>query len=269
MKKELFDQNPSPGKNQSVEKVFLILETMASCREPVQLRRLAELTGCPPSTAIRFLRTLIKLGYVRQDPESQRYFLTFRLCRLAGHIRDASPVNRIARPVMEALARQCGESVCLAIEQENRAVYVEVVDGPDHLVRSLQRIGSSSPLHCTGVGKLLLLNRSPEELDLFFREETLEHFTKNTLTEPEAILDALEQARGKGYALDNEECEIGARCIAFPVRDFTGKIVAGLSVTGTVFHISEEFMQDYAPAIKAAADEISCVLGYSEDLSPK
>ncbi|QAT48489.1 IclR family transcriptional regulator [Caproiciproducens sp. NJN-50] len=264
MKKELSERNGSSGKNQSVEKVFLILETMASCREPVQLRRLAELTGCPPSTAIRFLRTLMKLGYVRQDPESQKYFLTFRLCRLAGQIRDASPLNRIARPVMETLARRCGESVCLAVEQENRAVYVEVVDGPDHLVRSLQRIGSSSPLHCTGVGKLLLLNRSPEELDRFFREQTLTRFTKNTLTEPKAVLDALGQARSRGYTFDNEECEIGARCVAFPVRDFTGKIAAGLSVTGTVFHISDEFVRHYAPAIKAAADEISGILGYSE-----
>lgn len=264
MNRESSERSGPPGKNQSVEKVFRILEAMAEYREPVQLRRLAELTGCPPSTAIRFLRTLMKLGYVRQDPESQKYFLTFRLCRMAGQIRDASPLNRIARPVMEALARRCGESVCLAVERENRAVYVEVVDGPDHLIRSLQRIGSSSPLHCTGVGKLLLLNRSQEELNLFFREEPLTRFTKNTLTKPESVLRALEQAREKGCTFDNEECEIGARCVAFPVRDFTGKIVAGLSVTGTVFHISDEFVEKNAPDIKAAADEISGILGYPE-----
>jgi DNA-binding IclR family transcriptional regulator len=264
MNQEISKQSGRPGENRSVEKAFRIMETMAEYREPVQLGRLAELTGCPPSTAIRFLRTLIKLGYVRQDPENQKYFLTFRLCRLAGQIRDASPLNRIARPVMETLMHRCGESVCLAVEQENRAVYIEVVDGPDHLVKSLQRIGSSSPLHCTGVGKLLLLNRTLEELDLFFREEPLTRFTKNTLTEPKALLAALEKARRRSYTFDNEECEIGARCVAFPVRDFTGKIVAGLSVTGTVFHISDKFVEKHAPEIRAAADEISGILGYQK-----
>lgn len=265
MEDAAFEPGAASGKNQSVEKVFRILEVMAQYREPVQLRRLAELTGCPPSTALRFLRTLVRLGYVRQDPASQKYFLTFRLCRLAGQIRDAGPLNRIARPVMEGLARQCGESVCLAVEQESRAVYIEVVDGPDHLVRSLQRIGSSSPLHCTGVGKLLLLNRSREELECFFRDEPLTRFTKNTLTEPGAVLAALEEARRTGRAFDNEECEIGARCVAFPVRDFTGKIAAGLSVTGTVFHISDEFVRKNAPLIQAAAEEISAILGFSAE----
>lgn len=251
-------------KNHSVEKAFRILEEMAAYREPISLGRLAELAGCPSSTAIRFLRTLMDLGYVRQNSETQQYFLTFQLCRLAGRIRDANPLNRIALPVMKDLSRQCGESVCLAVEQDNRAVYIEVVDGPDKLVRSLQRIGSSSPLHCTGVGKLFLLNRTREELNLFFQEETLEAFTQNTVTDPNEILKLLQQAKERGYAFDNEECEIGARCVAFPVRDFTGRIVAGLSVTGTVFHISEAFLEKNCPRIQAAADEISTILGYSQ-----
>lgn len=249
--------------NQSVEKAFRILETMASDRQPVRLWRLAELTGYPSSTVVRFLRTLTKLGYVRQEPDTKKYFLTFRLCRLAGQIRSSNPLNRIARPVMEKLARECEESVCLAVEQENRAVYIEVVDGPDQLVRSLQRIGSSSPMHCTGVGKLLLLNRSPKEMDLFFRQETLERFTRNTLTQPGAVLAELKRVRAQGYAFDNEECEIGARCVAVPIRDFTGRIAAGLSVTGTVFQINGEFVERNLPRIRAAADEISEILGYS------
>lgn len=262
-KRENSNQNGRPGENRSVEKAFRILETMVSCREPVQLGQLAQLTGCPPSTALRFLRTLIGLGYVRQDPQSQKYFLTFRLCRLANQIHDANPLSRIARPVMEKLMRCCSESVCLAVEQEKRVVYIEVVDGPDHLVKSLQRIGSRAPLHCTGVGKLLLLNRSPEELAAFFRDEPLTRFTENTLTAPETVQAELEKIRCRGYALDNEECEIGARCIAFPIWDFTGKIVAGLSVTGTVFHISDEFIRKYAPDIQAASEEISGILGYA------
>ena len=249
--------------NQSVEKAFRILEAMASYRQPVQLWLLAELTGCPSSTVVRFLHTLIKLGYVRQDPQTKKYFLTFRLCRLAGQIRSSNPLNRIARPVMEELARQCKESVCLAVEEKNRAVYIEVVDGPDQLVRSLQRIGNSSPMYCTGVGKLLLLNRSPEEMSLFFRQETLERFTRNTFTQPESVLTELQRVRVRGYAFDNEECEIGARCIAVPIRDFTGRIAAGLSVTGTVFQINGEFVEKNLPRIRAAADEISEILGYS------
>lgn len=250
--------------NRSVEKTFRILEAMASYQEPVPLGKLAELVGCPSSTTLRFLRTLIGLGYVGQDAQSQRYFLTFQLCRLSSRIRSAAPLNRIALPIMEKLMRRCGESVCLAVEQEERAVYIEVVDGPDHMVKSLQRIGSSSPLHCTGVGKLLLLNRSPEELNAFFQGGPLTRFTQNTLTSPEAVRSALEEVRRRGYAVDNEECEIGARCAAFPIRDFTGKIVAGLSVTGTVFHINDEFIRKHAPDIQAASMEISGILGYTD-----
>lgn len=251
-------------KNQSVEKVFRMVEAMSVFREPVRLQDLAERLGYPASTVLRFLRTLRKLGYAEQDPETQKYYLTLKICRIAGRVRDSNPMAGIARPVMKALSEECGESVCLAVERDDCAVYVEVVDGPDKILRSLQRIGNRSPLHCTGVGKLFLLNRTPQELaDFFERESPLQRLTSNTITNPDRLRQALERIRKQGYAFDDEECELGAKCVAFPVRDYTGRIVAGLSVTGTVFHLNEEFLRRYAPRIRAAADRLSVLLGYA------
>ena len=141
-------------------------------------------------------------------------------------------------------------------------VYIEVVPGPDQMIRTMQRIGNLAPMHCTGVGKLLLLNHKESYIDKMIEKKGLQKFTDNTITTKRELLKELETVRKQGYAFDNEECEIGARCISLPVRDFSGKVVAGISVTGPIFRMDEIINEKNIEYLKQVALEASRKQGY-------
>jgi DNA-binding IclR family transcriptional regulator len=142
-----------------------------------------------------------------------------------------------------------------------KVVYIDVVEGPDQMIRSMQRIGSVAPLHCTAVGKLFLSEYSPEKFEKFIAAG-LARFTPNTLTSKALLEKELAQLRRRGYAVDNEECEIGARCVSCPVRDHAGKIIAGISVTGPAIRLTDELISEKINRLLKAANELSRLLGY-------
>ena len=130
------------------------------------------------------------------------------------------------------------------------------------MIKTMQRIGNRAPMHCTGVGKLLLLNHKESYIDKMIEKKGLQKFTDNTITTKRELLKELETVRKQGYAFDNEECEIGARCISLPVRDFSGKVVAGISVTGPIFRMDEIINEKNIEYLKQVALEASRKLGY-------
>ncbi len=248
--------------NQSVEKVLLILENLSLQKEPVKLIDLAEELHMNQSTLLRYLLTLQKAGYVEQDRETARYYLTLKICQLADHVSNNIRIGDVAVPIMKEISKELKESVCFAVEKDFMIVYVDVVMGPQQILRSMQRIGNIAPMYCTGIGKLMLLNKSDEELDEYINTHKFERFTSNTITTGDELKIELNKVREQGYALDNEECEIGAKCIAVPVMDYTGKIVAGLSVTGFIFSITEEFINKNIDYLHQMGNKISKKLGY-------
>ena len=128
---------------------------------------------------------------------------------------------------------------------------------------SYTHLGSIAPMHCTGIGKLFLSEASAEELERLIAVKGLPGYTRNTLTRREDLLPELERIRARGYAYDQEECEIGARCVAFPIRDYTGKIVAGISITGPSTRLSDAFIDARLDSLRLAAAEMSQKLGYT------
>ena len=252
----------TPQMNQSAEKTMRILELLSSSSQPMRLLDIARSLDLNTSTASRFLSTLSSLGYVAQEREFSRYYLTYKLCSIANRIKSNLTVNAYAAPYLHDLARHLGETVCLAIEERQQVVYIDVVNGSGQMVQSMQRIGSIAPMHCTGIGKLLLLNYSYPELLKFSEENEFTRFTVNTVTTVEELMELLDTARQNGYALDNEECELGARCIALPIYDYTNRIIAGFSVTGSASHITDAFIQLHLPLLLQTAGEISRGLGY-------
>ncbi len=251
----------SAKRNQSVEKMLTIVETMAGARGPMRLQDIAAAAELPASTALRFLVTLMGRGYVTQDRETLRYCLTLRLCHLADLVKGQVSIREAARPHLVSLAARCGESTCLAIEQDRTVVYVDVVEGPDSMLRTLQRIGRRAPLHSTGVGKVLLADWTPEAVGRLVAEAGLEALTPRTLTRLDGLLAELDRVRRTGFAVDNEECEQGVRCVAAPVRDFTERVVASVSVTGPSTRMSEAKIEAIRPVLAEAALEISRRLG--------
>ncbi len=248
-------------RNQSVEKMLTIVEVMAAARGPMRLLEIALAADLPASTALRFLVTLMGRDYVTQDQDSLRYALTLRLCHIADLVKSQVSIRDVARPYLIGLALECGESTCLAIEQDRTVVYVDAVEGPDSMLRTLQRIGRRAPLHSTGVGKVLLADWAPEAVARLAKELGLEPLTQHTVTSLDDLRSELAKVRGQGFALDDEECEVGVRCVAMPVRDFTGRVVASVSVTGPATRMTDAKIEGVRPALAESATEISRRLG--------
>ncbi|MCX7787791.1 MAG: IclR family transcriptional regulator [Spirochaetes bacterium] len=252
-------------RNLSIGKAFHVIEVMASQGGPMRLQEIAQGTGMPASTVLRFLSTLKEYGYVDQVRETSQYFLTMKFCRIGNQVSKQVRIRDIVRPYLERLSREFEESVSLAIEQNFHVVYVDVVDGPDHMLQTLQRIGKIAPLHGTGVGKCLLLGFDEFRLEELVRRQGLPALTPNTIHSLEALKAELETVKRQGWAIDNEECEIGARCVAAPIRDYSGRIVAAISTSGPVFRMTREKMEYMKIRITQAAEEISQLLGYEKE----
>jgi len=253
------------GANQSSEKLFTIIEYLAEQKEPVRLQDIAQSLEMNASTVLRFLATLTNCGYVAQDQETSRYYMTYKICSIANKVTSRRGLREIANPYIRALSNTLHEAVCLAIEQMSQVVYIDVIDGPDQMIRTMQRIGNSSPMHCTGVGKLFLTRLRPDQVYGYVQQMGLRQFTKNTITTVEGLLEELAEVRQLDYAFDNEECEIGAKCVAVPIRDYTGQIVAAISSTGPIYRFTDEWVDRYLPELKKTALAISRELGYTAE----
>ena len=186
-----------------------------------------------------------------------------RICRLANQVSSHTQLQSITHPYLQRLSEQFEEVLCVSVERDMTMVYVDVASGPEQTLMSLQRVGNTSPMHCTGNGKLLLLNYTPEQLDEMIRRKGLPRYTQNTITTREGLVLELERIRREGLAYDNEECEVGVRCLACPIYDHTGKVMAGMSVTGPISRMTDEKVQRIRGRLSEAAKKISEVFGYS------
>ena len=250
--------------NQSTEKALRIMEYLASCGRPMRLLDISEALEINSSTAGRFLSALVNCGYVMQDPETLRYAMTYKICRIANMISMENDVKiqQITHPYLEQISEIFDESSCVSIERDMEMVYIDVYTGRGRALMSRQRIGNTAPMYCTGNGKLCLLNYSEEQLDRLIRQRGLPQLTEYTLTTKKALMERLEEIRKAGYACDEEECEIGMRCLAYPIRDYTRRIIGGISITGPSSRLNSEVLMNKAHYLQTAAEEISFKLGY-------
>lgn len=246
--------------NQSVEKAIQIIEVMAKEGGSMRLQDIALKTDLPASTALRMVNTLLVYGYVNQDPDSLRYSLSLKFAQLGSIVTSQFSLRQVAHPYLVELSRRCQESCCLAVEENMELVYTDVVDGPHSMLRIMQTVGKRAPLHSTGIGKLLLLNYSQERLDDLIRTKGLAPMTPNTACTKETLLEQLAQIRDQGYALDAEEYELGARCVAAPIYDYTGQVAAGICISGPSSRLTMARISDIIPAVKETASQISRML---------
>lgn len=251
-------------KNQSVEKVLSIIELLSDKMKPMRIQDIAKELDMNSSTVVRFLATLVSHGYVAQDRETLKYYLTYKICTIANKVSSNIEIRDILQPFSKAIAAVFNESVCIAIEQNMSMVYIDVIEGQNQMLRAMHRIGNVAPMHCTGVGKLLLLNHDETYIDKMIAQKGLTKFTDNTITTKKELMNELDKIRMQGYSLDNEECEIGAKCVAVPVKDFTGKAVAGISITGPISRMNEIITEKNIEYLKETAHRASKKLGYED-----
>jgi DNA-binding IclR family transcriptional regulator len=154
------------------------------------------------------------------------------------------------------------ESASLCIEQNMQMIYIATEEGPGRMLQTLHRIGHIAPMHATGVGKLHLLNYSGEQLAELEKKLGFPQYTKHTITDMESLKKEITWVRKSGYAMDNEECEEGVRCIAVPVRNFEGKVVAAMSISAPVARMDKKKIEEIIPFLRDISTKASRELGY-------
>lgn len=250
--------------NRSAQKTLQIIEAMASAREPLRLSDIADKVQMPASTTLRMVNTLATMGYAYQEPDTLRYGLTLKFMQVGGQISARLNIRDTVRPFLLKLSHTFDESACLAVEEDMEVIYIDVVDGPDGLLKITQRIGIRAPMHSTGVGKLMLTQYTREQLSTLVEKKGLTQLTPHTAVTLESLQNEIGLTREKGYALDNEECELGARCVAAPIYNYEGKIVAAISLSGPVSRMTAGRVAEIVPSLLAAAQEVSKILAYQQ-----
>jgi IclR family transcriptional regulator, KDG regulon repressor len=251
-------------RNLSIGKAFLIIEAMADADGPMRLQDIASQAGMHASNALRFLTALGELGYAAQDGKTLRYRLTPKFCRIGALISRQMDFRAAARPHLKELSRKFREAASLAVEQDYSAVYIDVVEGPDHLLQTLQRIGKVAPLHSTGVGKALLSGFDERRLEEFLSIKGLPPSTRKTIGTGRALANELAKIRTRGWAVDDEECESGVRCAAVPIRDHTGAVIAAMSISGPSARMTNARLAEIGDSLVVAAADISLQLGWEQ-----
>jgi IclR family acetate operon transcriptional repressor len=242
----------TPGGVQSLDRAFAILETMADAGGIIGLSQLAERADLPLATIHRLVRTLVDLGYVRQEP-SRQYSLGPRLMRLAD--LTTKRIGTWANPHLADAVARVHESVNLAILDGDEVVYVAQVQPDRNFMRMFTEVGRRTLPHATAVGKVMLASRDEAEVRSLLGRTGMPRHTENTLTTPEQFLDALAKAADLGYALDEGEQEVGVRCVAVEVPGAPQPMA--LSMSGPTTRMTDETVHDAVPVLREAAGRIA------------
>ncbi|MEC4018161.1 IclR family transcriptional regulator [Streptomyces sp. H27-D2] len=242
------------GGVQSLERAFDLLERMADAGGEVGLSELSASSGLPLPTIHRLMRTLVACGYVRQQT-NRRYSLGPRLIRLGENA--ARLLGTWARPHLARLVEETGETANMALLDGDEIVYVAQVPSR-HSMRMFTEVGRRVLPHSTGVGKVLLAHTPPDEVRALLGRTGMPAATEKTITTPEGFLEALEHVREVGYAVDDNEQEIGVRCIAVSVPN--SPTAAAISISGPAGRVTEASTDKIVPVLQEVARELSIVL---------
>jgi IclR family pca regulon transcriptional regulator len=204
------------------------------------------------------------LGYLQRDPATRRYRPGLKVLQLGFTALSGLEVGQVARPYLERLAQGVNETASLGVLDGMHIIYVDRVRNRA-IVGVVIGIGSHVPAHCTSLGKVLLADLPPDELDRRLTDANLTVFTSHTITDGRVLRDELALVRQRGYATSDEELAVGLRAVAAPIRNATQKAVAAINVSGPVTTISRERLKtQIVPAVVKTATQISLALGYSQ-----
>ena len=257
------------GKTQPVVKAvdhaFEVLEALSGDSEELGVTELAKDLGFSKNNVFRLLATFQERGYVVQNPKTENYRLGLKVFEMAQVYLHKSGLIRHARSVLREVLMQCNESVYISILREGEIVYLDLIESR-HTIKLISRIGRRLPSYCTAAGKIQLAYQSEDDLERLFKDRPLERYTDNTAVDFDALLEELARCAELGYALDNQEYEDDVRCVAAPVRDYTGRVVAGISIPGPLFRMDDERInEELVPMVVDAARKVSAKLGYPEN----
>lgn len=242
---------------QVLERMFTLIDVLASREEAISLKEISEKTGLHPSTTHRILNDLT-IGRFVDRPESGSYRLGMRLLELGNLVKARLSVRDAALTPMRNLHKLIQQPVNLSMRQGDEIVYVERAYSERSGMQVVRAIGGRAPLHLTSTGKLFLALDDPQRVRSYATRTGLAGHTRNSITQLPILERELAKARQYGIARDNEELELGVRCMAAGVYDDQGKLVAGLSISAPADRLDEGWL----PKLQTTANEISVALGY-------
>ncbi|MFC7365660.1 IclR family transcriptional regulator [Bhargavaea changchunensis] len=243
----------------SAERVMDVIDYLVNAEEPATLMELSECLGIPKSSMSQLLSTMMRKQYLTKD-QANRYKLGHKLITAGNRARVSNDIYSVSIPVLKQTIQRTGETLFLGIRSGKEVIYLAKVDS-DQSMRTAAQPGSRKPLYCTGLGKTFLAFENRETSDRLIEEIEMKRHTRNTITDPDELKRAAESYRNEGFVIDDEEGEQGIYCIAAPIFDESGKIIAALSCAGGKDRILEKH-QLVIDEITDAAKRISITQGY-------
>lgn len=246
----------------AVLKVFALLQALSE-NDETGISDLSVRLAMPKATVYRFLQTMMTLGYVRQEKDSERYGLTMKVFELGTKALQYPDLVDLAKRHMQMLADVTGETVHLGTLIDSEIIYVHKVDSR-HMLGMYSRVGRRAPLHCTAIGKVLMAWEDPERRDHVLKGADFKRFREKTIVEPAAFLAELERVKAQGFGEDREEFDDHIRCLGVPIFDRLNHPIAGMSISFPTFRYDESKEAETVALLQAASKDISTQLGCTQ-----
>lgn len=246
---------------QSVDRAIDILELFLTNGPSLSLKEISSSLSLAKSTTHGLIKTLEKRGFIEQDLKDQEYRLGLRAFELGNKVADTMDINKIAYPYLQDLVEEFNETVHLVLLSGNEGVYVEKKEGEGAL-RMYSQVGKRAPLYCTGVGKAILAFLPEEKIDSILSHSKLDARTQKTITDEKKLKEHLYETKVRGYAFDDEEIELGLKCVGAPIFNHKGEPIASISCAGPSTRFENKRLITIGLAVKNAGLQISKRLGY-------
>jgi DNA-binding IclR family transcriptional regulator len=243
-----------------VVRALSILECLDNARRGLNISEVSRRLAIPKSSTHVLMITMERLGYIRRCPNNRDFCLALKTYALGHRMSRSVAITEVARPHLEAFAAESNLCAHMAISDNGQGVFIEKVQ-PAGSPEFDTYIGRRMDLHCTALGKIILAHDTSEVVQQVLSKRVYARYTRNTVTTQAALRREVQRVRANGYALDNEEEELGSRCVAVPITDSAGRFLAALSTTGTLAQIVSEEIPALAARLHVTARAISDAMG--------
>jgi IclR family KDG regulon transcriptional repressor len=251
-----------------IDRAVQILDCFGFDHQELSVSEVGLRTGLHKSTAHRILMALEYNDLIKQNAETGKYHLGIKLFKLGHQAVSQLHLRETCRPFLIRIMNKTQETVHLAVLDDDEVLYLDKVEGP-HALRMPSRVGRHIPTYCTSLGKAMLSCLEEHEVKRIVRKQALKAYTPNTVKNLDLLLGDLRAIRNRGYSIDNEEIEIGLRCVGAPIRDHTGAMIAAISVAAPSARLTDQKIPAVGRLVMELAAAISVELGYEKAQTSK
>nr|WP_206762424.1 IclR family transcriptional regulator [Cytobacillus firmus] len=245
----------------SVSRALDIITLISLKKNGLGVTEIANQIDINKSSVYRILSTLVQYGYIEQDTETGKYKLGYKFLEISSKLLESIDLRAEARPFLQELENETNEVIHLVVYDQGEVVYIEKLEGNETL-RMHSKVGKRAPMHCTSVGKAILAHLPSSIVSDILERKGMPVHTDKTITDKEEFMKELGQVRQKGYALDLEENEYGITCVAVPIFDHLGKVIAAVSISGPTMRMTDDRLDALKSIMVKTGQGISARLGH-------